>query len=79
MTKQEREILSFIAGRCHAGMLRPTTTDIYNMFSKREAQHALNMLQILGHIRPLPFRRPHGIRRYEITETGKDVLKKVAA
>lgn len=79
MTELERKILRFIGERSIPGQMRPTTTEINRAFGYPAAKHALNMLQIIGHVGVLPHRRIGNVKRYEIKEPGIQALKRVAA
>lgn len=79
MNPLERQILDFIAGRSHPGALRPTTTEIHQAFGFPACKHALNMLQINNHVRPMTPRRAHGVKRFEVTEAGRQALGRVMA
>ena len=79
MNPLERKILSYIEARSHAETIRPTTTEIYREFGHPAAKHALNMLQIYGHVHPISPRKSHGTKRFQITEAGRHALGRVAA
>ena len=79
MNQLERKILAFIEARSHPGTMRPTTTEIYREFGFPAAKHALAMLQICTHVRPMSPRKSHGIKRFEVTEEGRQALARMVA
>lgn len=73
MNTQERKMLEHIAA-CD-GINAPTTAELLKIADR----HALNMLQINGHIEALSPRKYKGVRRFRITDAGRNALARVAA
>lgn len=75
----ERQLLQFIAQRGDMLMIYPTTRDIFKQFPHDDVRHDLHALHIRGLVMLLPFRKWKGPKRYQITQAGRELLRKVAA
>ncbi len=79
MTYLERHVLEFIGLRCQTLGYFPKKSDIANHVLNREAEHAINALDIAGLIERVTVRRPRAAYRYRITPAGEAALKGAVA
>jgi hypothetical protein len=79
MNEIERAVLKYIFDKSHPGTLRPTTQEIHRVFGFPAAKRALETLQNNGYAQPMTPRRPHAPKRFQITDTGRVAVARVAA